>query len=58
MLRLGTALLVIGVGTELFGLLNPAMSSSAMAQLLGFMTLTLSLILVILGLPSVRNLVG
>jgi hypothetical protein len=56
MARLGAALLVVGVGAGLFGFLTQPAAS--LAPLLGFVTLTLSLILLILGLPSVRNLVG
>lgn len=58
MVRLGAALLVVGVGAGLFGLLMQAGASASLAPLLGFVTLTLSLILLILGLPSIRNLVG
>ncbi|MDQ2980586.1 MAG: hypothetical protein M3R62_15365 [Acidobacteriota bacterium] len=58
MVRLGAALLVLGVGAELVGLLSQAAASASLAPLLGFVTLTLSLILLILGLPSIRNLVG
>jgi hypothetical protein len=46
MVRLGAALLVVGVG------------AASLAPLLGFVTVTLSLILLILGLPSIRNLVA
>lgn len=58
MLRLGTAFLAFGVGFELFGILNRALPSSPIVQLLGFVSLTLSLILLILGLPFIRNLVN
>ncbi len=58
MLRLGTAFLAFGVGFELFGILNRALPSSPIVQLLGFVSLTLSLILLILGLPFMRNLVN
>ncbi|MEP6802751.1 MAG: hypothetical protein ABJC07_12465 [Acidobacteriota bacterium] len=58
MLRLGAGFLAFGVGFELFGLLNRALPSSPIVQLLGFVSLTLSLILLILGLPSIRNLVN
>ena len=58
MLRLGAGFLTFGVGFELFGLLNRALPSSPIVQLLGFVSLTLSLILLILGLPSFRNLVS
>lgn len=58
MLRLGAGFLAFGVGFELFGLLNRALPSSPIVQLLGFVSLTLSLILLILGLPSFRNLVS
>ncbi|MEO8190603.1 MAG: hypothetical protein ABI682_09680 [Acidobacteriota bacterium] len=58
MLRLGTAFLALGIGFEVFGLLNRALPSSPVSQLLGFVSLTLSLILLILGLPSIRNLVS
>jgi len=58
MVRLGAGLLVLGVGAELVGLLTQPAASASLAPLLGFVTLTLSLILLILGLPSIRNLVG
>ena len=55
MLRLATACMAIGIGSELVGFL--AQSGAAVALFLGFVALTLSLILLILGLPSIRNLV-
>ena len=58
MLRLAAGFLAVGVGSELFGLLNRALPSSPLAQVLGLVALTLSLILLILGLPSIRNLLS
>ncbi|MCA1580511.1 MAG: DUF1328 domain-containing protein [Acidobacteria bacterium] len=58
MLRLAAGFLAVGVGSALFGLLNGAMPSSPLAQVLGLVALTLSLILLILGLPSIRNLLS
>ena len=57
MLRLAGAFLVVGLGAELFGLISQD-GSSAIAQVLGFTVLTLSMILLILGSRAIRNLVS
>ena len=57
MMRLAGGALVVGLGAELFGLLSQD-GSSAIAQVIGFTFLTLSLILLVLGSRSMRNLVG
>jgi uncharacterized membrane protein YtjA (UPF0391 family) len=58
MLRLASIFVLVGVGSEIYGLMNQAAPGSPVAQLLGFVALTLSMILLILGLPAIRNLVG
>jgi hypothetical protein len=56
MLRLAGAFLVLGFGSELFSLASP--DGSAIAQVFGFMALTLAMILLILGSRTIRNLVS
>lgn len=55
MLRLAAACLAVGVGSELVGYV--ALSNTTVSLFVGFVSLTLSLILLILGLPAIRNLV-
>lgn len=47
----------LGSGCSVWGLLNPG-SFSPVAHFVGFVSLTLSAILLVLGLPSTRKLVG
>jgi hypothetical protein len=59
MARLAAAsFLLIGLGAAIFGLISEAGSYTAIARLGGFVALTLSLILAIVGTPSIRDLVG
>jgi hypothetical protein len=58
MLRLAASVLVIGLASALFAYLDPASAYAAVAQLGGLAALTLSMILGIVGTPSIRNLVG
>ena len=55
MLRVAAACLVLGLGSELFAYV--AQTTAPIALFLGFVSLTLSLILTVLGLPAIRNLV-
>lgn len=57
MLRLAGALLVFGLGSELFGLFSQD-GSSAIGQVLGFTALTLAMILMLVGSRTLRNLVS
>ncbi len=56
MVRVATACMLVGLGSELFAAL--ARTSAPIALFLGFVSLTLSLILFMLGVPAIRNLVG
>lgn len=55
MLRVAAGCLALGVGSEIFAF--AAQASAPIALFLGFVSLTLSLILIVLGLPWTRNLV-
>jgi hypothetical protein len=55
MVRLASVCMVLGLGSELFAVL--AQSSAPIALFLGFVSLTLSLILFVLGVPGIRDLV-
>jgi hypothetical protein len=57
MQRLAGAFLVVGLGSELFGLISQD-GLAAIAQVLGFSILTLAMILMLLGTRAIRNLVG
>jgi hypothetical protein len=54
---LAGAFLVVGLGSELFGLISQD-GSAAIAQVLGFSILTLAMILMLLGTRAIRNLVS
>jgi len=54
---LAGAFLVVGLGSELFGLISQD-GSAAIAQVLGFSILTLAMILMLLGTSAIRNLVS
>jgi hypothetical protein len=56
MLRLAGAFLVFGLGSEVFSLASA--DGSPIAQVLGFTTLTLAMILLMLGSRTIRNLVS
>jgi hypothetical protein len=55
MLRVAAGCLGLGLGSELFAYV--AQTSAPIALFLGFVSLTLSLVLMVLGLPWTRNLV-
>ncbi len=57
MLRLAASCLVVGLGSALYGLLV-ASPFSPVAEIVGLASLTLFLILGIMGTPSLRNLVS
>lgn len=56
MLRVAAGCLAFGVGSEVFAYV--AQGSAPVALFLGFVAVTLSLILTLLGLPWTRNLVS
>lgn len=56
MARLAGVFLVVGFGSELFGLIS--LDGSPVAQFVGFTVLTLACILLMLGSRTLRNLVG
>jgi hypothetical protein len=55
MVRLAAACMVLGLGSEVFA--TVARTSAPTALFLGFVALTLSLILFLLGVPAIRDLV-
>ena len=55
MLRLATVCLMVGVGSEIFSVLDEAKTSGP-APLLGLISFSLFLIFLILGLPATRKL--
>lgn len=55
MVRLAAVCMVLGIGSEVFA--TVARTSAPTALFLGFVGVTLSLILFLLGVPAIRNLV-
>ncbi|HEY6050972.1 MAG TPA: hypothetical protein VIZ58_06965 [Thermoanaerobaculia bacterium] len=55
MVRLAAVCLVLGLGSELFAVVTQ--TSAPTALFLGFVSVTLSLILFVLGVPAIRDLV-